>query len=79
MMFMEADILEILPLSDNEMLMEYIEKNLGGMIPEYYKEPQGRIQWTKLKTPVSILQEKQEELFHETDPVPISFPLAPAA
>jgi len=79
MMFKEADILEILPLSENEMLMEYIEKNLGGVIPEEYKEPQGRIQWTKLKSPASILQEKQEELLHETDPVPNSVPLAPAA
>jgi len=44
-MFKEADILETLPLSDNEMLMKYIEENLGGVIPEIYREPQGRIQW----------------------------------
>ena len=33
-------------LSDNEMLMKYIEENLGGVIPEKYGEPLGRIQWT---------------------------------
>ena len=46
MMFKEADILEILPLSDNEMLMKYIEENLGGVIPEIYREPLGRVHWT---------------------------------
>ena len=45
-MFKEADILETMPLSDNEMLMKYIEENLGGVIPEKYGEPLGRIQWT---------------------------------
>ena len=45
-MFKEADILETIPLSDNEMLMKYIEENLGGVIPEKYGEPLGRIQWT---------------------------------
>ena len=45
-MFKEADILETMPLSDNEMLMKYIEDNLGGMIPEKYGKPLGRIQWT---------------------------------
>jgi len=44
-MFKEADILETMPLSDNEMLMKYIEENLGGVIPEIYGEPLGRIQW----------------------------------
>jgi len=44
-MFKEADILETMPLSDNEMLMKYIEDNLGGMIPEKYGKPLGRIQW----------------------------------
>lgn len=44
-MFKEADILETMPLSDNEMLMKYIEENLGGAIPEIYGKPLGRIQW----------------------------------
>ena len=42
-MFKEADILEIIPLSDNEILMKFIEENLGGAIPEKYGEPLGRI------------------------------------
>ena len=43
MMFKEADILEILPHSDNEMLMKYIEENLGGVIPAIYQEASGRL------------------------------------
>ena len=50
-MFKEADILETMPLSDSEMLMQYIEKDLGGMIPEQYGKPQGRIQWIPRKSP----------------------------
>ena len=42
-MFKEADILETLPLSDNEILMKYIEENLGGVIPDTYQEASGRI------------------------------------
>ena len=53
-MFKEADILETMPFSDNEMLMKYIEENLGGMIPEQYGKPQGRIQWAPRKSPDSI-------------------------
>ena len=46
-MFTEADILEVLPLADNELFAKYIEENLEGVIPEKYAEPQGRIQWTE--------------------------------
>jgi len=44
-MFKEADILEILPLSDNEMLMKYIEENLDGVVPDTYREASGRLVW----------------------------------
>ena len=44
-MFKEGDILEMIPLSDNELLAKYIEVNLGGVIPEVYGKPLGRIRW----------------------------------
>ncbi len=44
-MFKEADILEMIPLSDSELLAKYIEVNLGGVIPEEYGKPLGRIRW----------------------------------
>ena len=44
-MFKEADILEMIPLSDSELLAKYIEENLGGVIPEEYGKPLGRIRW----------------------------------
>ena len=55
-MFKEADILETLLLSDNEVLVKYIEENLGGMIPEKYGKPLGRIQWTSRNSSDSVLQ-----------------------
>ena len=45
-MFKEGDILEFIPLNDSEVLIKYIEENLGGVIPEEYAEPLGRLQWT---------------------------------
>ncbi len=45
-MFKEADILEMISLSENELLIKFIEENLGGVIPEEYAKPLGRIQWT---------------------------------
>lgn len=45
-MFKEGDILESIPLSDSELLIKFIEENLGGVIPEEYAKPLGRIQWT---------------------------------
>ena len=68
-MFREADILETLPLSDSEMLIKYIEENLGGVIPEEYGSPQGRIQWAALKSPETILEENQLDLSGEAYPV----------
>ena len=44
-MFKEGDILEMIPLSESELLAKYIEVNLGGVIPEEYGEPLGRIRW----------------------------------
>ena len=46
-MFKEADILEMIPLTDSELLAKYIEENLGGAIPEEYAEPMGRLRWTE--------------------------------
>ena len=45
-MFKEADILEMISLSENELLIKFIEENLGGVIPAEYGKPLGRIQWT---------------------------------
>lgn len=44
-MFKEADILEVIPLYDNEVLTKYIEENLEGVISEKYEKPLGRIHW----------------------------------
>ena len=42
-MFKDAEALNMMTLCDNEIVMKYIEENLGGVIPDAYKEPQGRI------------------------------------
>ena len=42
-MFKEADILSSTMLTDNELVMKYIEENLNGVIPEAYENAQGRI------------------------------------
>lgn len=44
-MFREADILMMTMIPDNEIVMWYIEEYLGGVIPEAYREAQGRIVW----------------------------------
>ena len=44
-MFKEAVVLSMAAVSDNEVLIQYIEENLGGVIPEDYREPQNRILW----------------------------------
>lgn len=45
-MFKEADILSMTMLSDNEVLIRYIEEKLNGVIPDLYARPQGRIVFT---------------------------------
>lgn len=45
-MFKEADILSMTMLSDNEVLIRYIEEELNGVIPDRYARPQGRIIFT---------------------------------
>ena len=45
-MFKESDILEAVSLTDSELLIKYIEENLGGVIPEEYAKPLGRVQLT---------------------------------
>ena len=42
-MFKEADILTMTMLPDNEVVIKYLEEYLDGVIPEDYREPQGRI------------------------------------
>ena len=44
-MFKDAEIITDTMLADNEACMKYIEDDLEGVIPETYKEPQGRIRW----------------------------------
>ena len=43
LMFREADILTMTMLPDNELVIKYIEEYLDGVIPEDYREAQGRI------------------------------------
>ena len=42
-MFKEADILSMTMLPDNEVVIKYLEEYLDGVIPEDYREAQGRI------------------------------------
>ena len=42
-MFKEADVLTITMLPDNEVVIKYLEEYLDGVIPENYRETQGRI------------------------------------
>ena len=44
-MFEDAEIISTTMLTDNEVVMKYIEEDLGGVIPEKYAEPQGRISY----------------------------------
>ncbi|MBR4979144.1 MAG: bifunctional metallophosphatase/5'-nucleotidase, partial [Clostridia bacterium] len=44
-MFADAELLTDTMLVDNEMLIKYIDENLGGIIPEKYAKPDGRITW----------------------------------
>ena len=44
-MFADAELLTDTMLVDNEMLIKYIDENLGGIIPEKYAKPDGRIVW----------------------------------
>ena len=42
-MFKEADVLSMTMLPDNEVVIKYLEEYLDGVIPEDYREAQGRI------------------------------------
>lgn len=44
-MFKDAEIYATTMLTDNEVVMKYIEEDLDGEIPAKYAEPQGRIQY----------------------------------
>ena len=43
-MFKEADTISVLPKIEDELLVQYIEEDLKGIIPEMYQEPLGRVQ-----------------------------------
>lgn len=42
-MFKDAEQIATTMMVDNEVVMRYIEENHGGVIPESYARPQGRI------------------------------------
>ena len=42
-MFKDADIVNVLPKTDDELLIQYIEENLDRKIPETYREPLGNV------------------------------------
>lgn len=46
-MFGDGEIYGSTMLPDNEVVMKYIEEDLGGVIPEKYSEPQGRLLWAE--------------------------------
>ena len=52
-MFKEADTISMLPKGEDEMLVQYIEENLGGKIPAIYQEPLGRVQIADEDSPAS--------------------------
>ena len=45
-MFKDSKILTMTMLSDSEVVIKYIEKNLNGVIPDTYRHTQGRINFT---------------------------------
>ena len=53
-MFASCEILENSLGVDNEILMRYIKENLGGIIPEQYKQTENRI----LKTDGKVINSK---------------------
>ena len=61
-MFKEADVISMTMLPDNEVVIKYLEEYLGGVIPEDYREAQGRILMTSL-----ILDPIAAEDIYETD------------
>lgn len=42
-MFADGELILDTMLTNNEAVIRYIEKDLGGVIPSYYENPQGRI------------------------------------
>ena len=56
-MFKEADVLTMTMLPDNEVVINYLEEYLDGVIPEDYREPQGRI----LMTPSDVNRTEKTE------------------
>lgn len=51
--FKEADTISMLPKGEDEMLVQYIEENLGGKIPAIYQESLGRVQIADEDSPAS--------------------------
>ena len=66
-MFKEADVLTMTMLPDNEVVIKYIEEYLDGVIPEDYREAQGRILITPAageEAPAPAESEEQAQPFH---------------
>ena len=66
-MFKEADILSMTMLPDNEVVIKYLEEYLDGVIPEDYREAQGRILITPAageEAPAPAESEEQAQPFH---------------
>ena len=66
-MFKEADILSMTMLPDNEVVIKYLEEYLDGVIPEDYREAQGRILMTPAageEAPAPAESEEQAQPFH---------------
>ena len=51
--FKEADTISMLPKGEDEMLVQYIEENLGGKIPAIYQVSLGRVQIADEDSPAS--------------------------
>ena len=66
-MFKEADVLTMTMLPDNEVVIKYLEEYLDGVIPEDYREAQGRILITPAageEAPAPAESEEQAQPFH---------------
>ena len=62
-MFKEADVLSTLMITNIEAVIRYIEEDLGGVIPDQYRQAQGRIRWKQTdETENDSLSEAQENL-----------------
>ena len=73
-MFKEADILSMTMLPDNEVVIKYLEEYLDGVIPEDYREAQGRILMTPSgkTTEIALDPIAAEDVYETADSVVMS-------